>query len=282
MRSGLPEISTTADDDYTPDAGEWAEDKGRRVAYYCAEFATAMKDRWDVRVYIDLFAGAGKVHARETDKVLLGSPLLALAVRHPFDRYIFCEQARGNLRALKSRVTAMHPQAQVSYIEGDVNASTEAILRAMPTPSKGRRVLGFCFADPFKLKNLKFSTIETLATRYMDFLVHVPAMDPTRAWSRYLKPGNHTVDEFLGTSGWRKDWHQANPKPPPDVFLVRAFAKQMNGLDFKYGGLEDAVSVRSTEKNLLLYRLVFFSKHPLGGKFWRQAKKGTSPQMDMF
>lgn len=282
MRSGLPVISTTDDGLETPDAGEWAEDKGRLSAYYCEEFATAMKGRWHERVYIDLFSGAGKVRARETGKVLSGSPLLALGVKHPFDKYVFCEQTPGRLETLKQRVSREYPNARVAYIEGDVNERVEEILRALPAHSPSHKVLGFCFADPFKMQDLKFATILGLSQRFMDFLIHIPVMDPTRAWSFYLKPANHTVDDFLGNHNWRDDWHLESPPPSPDVFVARAFTRRMKEIGFGYGGFDEAVLIRSTEKNLRLYRLVFFSKHPLGGKFWRQATKGTSPQGSLF
>jgi len=282
MPSEPPVIAASDDGHEIPDVGEWAEDKGRLLAYYCEEFATSMKDSWDERVYIDLFAGAGKVRARETGKVLLGSPLLALAVRHPFDRYIFCEQAPERLEALKRRVDDVHRTAQVCYIPGDVNSHTEQILQAMPSYSKSHKVLGFCFADPFNLKNLRFATIKTLATRYMDFLMLIPAMDPQRAWRKYLNPGNHTVDDFLGTPDWRAEWQRENPQPSPSVFVARILDRRMKELGFTHGGFPEAVLVRSTAKNAPLYRLGFFTKHPLGDKFWRQAKKGTSAQGKLF
>jgi len=282
MRSGSPVITTTDDTYETPDAGNWAEDKGGLFAYYCEQFATAMKKRWDARVYIDLFAGAGKVRARETGKVLLGSPLLALAVRYPFDKYIFCERIKQRLEVLKRRVSDMHPTAQVAYVGGDVNECVREILRELPAHSPSYKVLGFCFADPFRMQDLKFATLLDLAQRYMDFLVHIPAMDPMRAWKPYLNPANHTVDDFLGKSDWRDAWHRESSPPRPDVFVARAFTRRMKEIGFNYGGFDDAVLIRSTEKNLPLYRLVFFSKHQLGGRFWRQATKGTLQQGTLF
>jgi len=40
------EIVSTADEYLTPDAGDWAEEKGRLVFYYSNLFATSMKDKW--------------------------------------------------------------------------------------------------------------------------------------------------------------------------------------------------------------------------------------------
>lgn len=282
MGSTGPTISTTADSYETPEVGEWAEEKGGLLAHYCQQFATAMKNRWDERVYIDLFAGAGKVRVRGSNKVLLGSPLLALAVRDPFDKYIFCEKDPGPLQALRNRVSDMHPGAQVTYIPGDVNRHVEQILQAMPPFSKTQKVLGFCLADPYGLKDLKFSTIATLATRFMDFLVNIPAMAPQRAWKPYLNKSNHTVDDFLGTADWRTEWQRMSPRPSLPVFVAQMFDRCMRNLEFAHGGFLETVPVRSTEKRVLLYRLGFFSRNPLGGRFWLQAKKGVSQQRNLF
>ena len=44
----------------TPNVGIWNEKKYKLVQYYAGIFATSMKNKWDCRTYIDLFAGAGR------------------------------------------------------------------------------------------------------------------------------------------------------------------------------------------------------------------------------
>lgn len=85
------------------DVGAWVEEKYRRVGMYCEIFSTGMKGKWDARVYIDLYAGAGRSKIRGTQRSLLGSPLMALSVPDRFDRYIFCESDPEALFALRSR-----------------------------------------------------------------------------------------------------------------------------------------------------------------------------------
>src|SRR3989442_8289062 len=116
----------------------------------------------------------------------------------------------------------------------------------------------------------------------MDFLIHIQAMDPQRAWEHYLDPQNTTVDEFLGTSGWRLEWQRGHPPEGLDAFVARFLDRRMKELGFRYGGIQEAVLVRSTSKNTPLYRLGFFSKNQLGGQFLRQAKKYTSLQGELF
>jgi hypothetical protein len=63
-----------------PSVGRWGEQKYLHVTNYASVFATSMKAKWDCRIYVDLFAGAGRSRIDGTDRIVEGSPLLALAV----------------------------------------------------------------------------------------------------------------------------------------------------------------------------------------------------------
>lgn len=73
------------------EVGPWAERKYRLLATYAGMFATATKNRWPKRVYIDLFSGCGKALIRGTSRIVQASPLLALSVVDPFSLHVFCE-----------------------------------------------------------------------------------------------------------------------------------------------------------------------------------------------
>ncbi|HVP42130.1 MAG TPA: three-Cys-motif partner protein TcmP [Terriglobales bacterium] len=154
----------------TPEVGPWAEDKYRIVSMYSGMFATGMKKKWHARVYIDLYSGAGQVRVKSTPRLLFGSPLLALQVRDPFDKYVFCEEDPTLLKALEARSKRIAPQAATSFIPGSCDERVKDIVAAIPLPSKNQTVLSLCFVDPFHL-GLHFQTLETLAARFTDFLV---------------------------------------------------------------------------------------------------------------
>src|ERR1700722_15527090 len=101
-----------------PEVGRWAEEKHGLVSFYAKLFSTAMKDKWDERVYIELYAGSGYCKVRDTSRTLAGSPIQALTLEHPFDKYIFCEKNSKNLDDLKVRVEKTAPLAKVAYILG--------------------------------------------------------------------------------------------------------------------------------------------------------------------
>ena len=70
------------------EVGAGAEDKYTLVGLYDRLFSTGMKDKWPTRVYIDLYSGPGFVRVRGTNRMMVGSPLPALGVPDPFDKYI--------------------------------------------------------------------------------------------------------------------------------------------------------------------------------------------------
>ena len=51
-----------------PVVGSWAETKYRLLALYDELFSMGMKYKWDQRVYIDLYAGAGYARVKGTKK----------------------------------------------------------------------------------------------------------------------------------------------------------------------------------------------------------------------
>lgn len=280
----LPSQLQFADDGlYTPEIGSWGVHKYKLVHGYSQLFATSMKHKWDCRVYIDLFSGAGYARIKNTPRIVPTSSLLAISIPDKFDTYIFCEENEEAINALEQRVASLDDQAQTKFICGDANRSVDKIFEKMPSYGRGCKVLAFCFVDPFKLKNLHFSTIEKLSKKFMDFLVLIPTnMDAKRNVSYYISPKNKTIDNFTGNAEWRDSWEKVQHEQGFDIFLTNLFGQGMEKLGYFYTGIHDTQLIKSSEKNLALYRLVFFSRNKLGKKFWTDIKKICDPQHKLF
>jgi three-Cys-motif partner protein len=263
-----------------PDVGGWAEDKHRLVSLYSTLFSSGMKEKWDQRVYAELYAGAGYARIRGTSKLVVGSPVRALTLKDPFDRYVFCEEVPEKLEALTSRAKRHAPKAQVEYVEGDCNLRVTKILDAIPTGSKENTVLTLCFADPFDI-SLRFQTIRELANaRYVDFLITLAlGMDANRNYEHYVKEDASKVDEFLGSKSWRQRWAAAQWDAVKFTrFLADEFSKSMATLGYIPPPFYTMKEVRSYEKNLPLYRLALFSRHERAYKFWDEVAKYSTDQ----
>jgi three-Cys-motif partner protein len=87
-----------------PEVGSWAEEKHNVVSFYAKLFSTGMKAKWDSRVYVELYAGSGFAKIKRSTRVTAGSPIRALLLEDPFDKYIFCDRESQNLQALRARV----------------------------------------------------------------------------------------------------------------------------------------------------------------------------------
>jgi three-Cys-motif partner protein len=233
-----------------------------------------MKYKWGRRVYIDLYAGAGYNRVRGTDRILIGSPLLALTVADPFNKYIFCEREGDLLAALRVRAKRHAPEADVAYIPGDCNDEVNRILGEIPTGSKENTVLGLCFVDPFDL-GIKFETLQKMSTRFVDFLCLLALyMDANRNYTRYSSEDSHKVDEFLGTNAWRNDWGEAQKaRIPFPTFLAREFTARMGTLGYIPPPIHKMKEVRSDDNNLPLYHLVLFSRNERAYDFWDEVLK---------
>jgi len=268
----------------TPSAGDWGERKYRLVELYATIFVNAMREKWDSLVYIDLFAGAGRARMSGSAKIIPGSPMVVLGLDRSFDRHIFCDSDPERMAALRQRVGRDFAGARCSFLQGDTNGLVDQILEEMPRHSRSHRVLGFCFSDPYGLLGLHFETIRRLSERFMDHLILIPTgMDANRNMATYLNPENPALDDFLGGTGWRSRWPDAERQGTSvGVFLIEEFARAMEGLRYHLTNPEDTVAVRSLDKNLPLYHLAHFSRHKLGAAFWREARKYSTGQTELF
>ena len=267
------------------DAGSWAETKYRLIALYDKLFSSGMKYKWDKRVYIDLYAGAGIASIKETGQLVYGSPLLALLTDDPFDKYIFCEADEEKLNALEQRTKKLSPNADVTFIRGDCNEHISEILKAIPAASSTCKVLSLCFVDPNDL-GIKFGTIQALSAKFMDFLVLLALnMDANRNYSNYLNPVSSKVAEFLCDDDWRTKWQASQSlvqRPPrfPD-FLAERFAERMKDLKYLQSPRMKEVRLKVGHKNVLLYHLAIFSKNERAYSFWDEVLKYSTDQMGL-
>ena len=263
--------------------GVWARQKYCLLRGYADIFARSMRKAWPNLVYIDLFAGSGYAQVRGESRIMAGSPLLALGAESPFTSHIICEEDTRKLGDLQHRVQRDYPSADVQFVRGDCNAHVEDIIAKIPKHSRQRGVLSFCFVDPYAFSNLAFSTIEALAAdgRKIDFLVLIPSgMDANRNLDRlYSRQEDQRIERFCGVRPeWKERWRSATGTA--DLFVTDLFGESMGRLGYIYEGSHRARLI-SSEKNLPLYRLMLFSREPLGNRFWVQVQK-YAPEQTQF
>jgi three-Cys-motif partner protein len=264
-----------------PEVRRWSETKYRLIGLYDELFATGMKNKWDQRVYVDLYSGAGCSKIMGTSTYLKGSPLIALTVDCPFEKYIFCEHEPELLDALKARVKRLAPSANVAYVLGNCDVEIDQICAEIPKGSAANKVLSLCMVDPFDF-GIKFETIKRLSNFYMDFLVLLAVgMDAGRNYDHYVDGNSTKVDEALGNREWRERWKAVGiRKGDFRTFLAAEFSRSMESLNYLRQTVDRMKLVRSDDKNLPLYYLALFSRHQRAYKFWDDVLKYSTDQID--
>jgi three-Cys-motif partner protein len=260
------------------DLGPWTEDKFDLIRLYCQIFSSAMKNKW-TRVYIDLYAGTGLCRIKGRSQVLLGSPLIALSVDAPFDRYVFCESDPDRFSALKARVERNYQRHDVRLVAGKFEEHIGEVCSLIP-----RKSLALCFVDPFDcdfdIANLK--TISKTASG-VDFLCLLALqMDAKRNIQHYLQPESK-IDRMIGNTTWRTRWNdRSNIHEDFAKFLAMEFASSMSEADYLTTPLHRMRAVTTHDKNVPLYYIAMFSKHPKAFELWNEVLKYRTPQRTLF
>lgn len=151
-------------------------EKARMVSRDLGTVGRAMGNKWFDVHYLELFSGPGYLLDDENMEEVPGSPLEALGIQRPFDRYVFSDSSDVCADALERRIRALRAQGvslpQTQVLEGDANDLTHLERVCSHIDPKA---LVIAYLDPAK-PNLHWRTVEYLANRFrfIDFLINLP------------------------------------------------------------------------------------------------------------
>lgn len=267
------------------ESGPWVAEKLDYLGRYIDVFETSMREKpWRSRNYIDLFAGPGKCYVKESGKVYLGSPLLALTTTYPFTHYFFVDSNPQNIQALRERCEASPSYQNIDFLEGDANVVVHEIVARVHAEdhifmeSKWSS-LNLAFLDPEGLE-LSWDTVAALASlNKMDLIIHYSQMGLNRYMGKACEAEEETIiDRFFGGREWRKIYARFRRKE--ERFLHRAlinhYKQKLQALGYSVRLDEETGHeplIRNAKRRAPLYRLLFASKHPLGSNFWEEVTR---------
>jgi len=250
------DLAVGSDGELVLKVGPWAKDKLFYISRYCYIFNEAMKDKWAIRTYIDLFAGPGICVVEKTKEEISGSPLIALSCKVPFTHYFFNDVQPSVIKSLKTR-TAFLGSATVNYFSRDCNEIVDELVQKLPSSS-----LDFCFIDPTNWQ-INFNSIRKLAEkRRMDLALtfHVGNM------KRVANDPPQELLDFFPDPSWQQEYEKAGKTGRlKGRVLLDAYERGLRNLG--YIGIKDYV-LELNKNNVPLYYLIFASKHPRGSDFW--------------
>lgn len=250
----------------------WAELKLDYMARYIDVFEASMKNKWKTRFFIDLCAGPGKNILDNTNRIILGSLLIALTTRFPFTNYRFIELDHENADALKQRCS-LYSNLDIKIIEGDANKNISKVIDEIPASS-----LNLAFIDP-QGADITWATVERLGrVSKMDLIIYYPELSLKRNMDIWFDASHETkMDAFFGTRDWRivyAKWRN-NPKVSGiHAELIDLYKANLSNLGYKF--IKDGSSINPVIDNTKgghLYRLLFASKNDLGERFWIEVTK---------
>jgi len=244
-------------------SGLWARQKHQHLTYYGKMFATGMKNKFENRVYVELFAGPGRCKFPDGAEDL-GSPLQMMDLE--FTKFIFIEKNLQGAAALEARISRHRAAASTSVYCGDCADAVNEIV--LPTS----RCLALTFVDPTGISHCPFDLIKTLRQRVRtDLLINFPhGMGLKMNQHQYTAHEKSILTRFLGTNSWTK----FIDKKPADFVrgVLDLYKEQLRKLDYLIGTHE--VVIR-TQQSTPIYMLVFASRDPLGVRFWDDTMKGV-------
>jgi three-Cys-motif partner protein len=247
------------------EVGPWTADKLAFLRKYIDLFNHGMKKKWQLRVYIDLFAGPGVNVVRPGGEEIDGSPLVALKSQVPFTHCFFNDLDPHFVAALRTRaqmaMDVRKPGAatSVEFLNCDCNEAAREIARRMPAGC-----LALAFVDPWKWE-LTFNSVASLTRgRRVDLLQTFHTGSIKRSAHRVLRQ----VDNSVGGTDWRNQYQQARRGEKSRVILDY-FERSLAQLGYPRDNVDDRVLMRNS-RNTPMYHIVYASKHPRGKDFWEK------------
>jgi three-Cys-motif partner protein len=230
--------------------------------------------------YVDGFAGAGIAWLRGEDRLVDGSPRIALDVPQPFDHYWFFEQTGWRADRLRA-LTREYPDRRIEVLEGDCNRLIVEHVVPLVRAEYGAR--GFALLDPFT-SNLDWVTVEALArTRAFEVVVNVPTMVLNRGTLHNdlsgLTPTQvERMTRFWGSDEWLDLLYEDRPglwgetrrvktRPTTAERLGRLFKERRLARVFEF--VSDPLVVRNTVGGPI-YCLIFAGPNETGLKIATQ------------
>ena len=192
--------------------GGWTAEKLNILEGYLDAYTTALKNQPFSLMYIDAFAGTGKISVRGNDPdaraFIEGSASRAISIHDkPFDRLIFVESNRRRFNQLsKLREENLFRQIRTE------NADANYFLRSLQVDWSNWR--GVLFLDPFATE-VEWSTIERIASfNALDTWILFPLSAVARLMPTSKNPDDISeqwairLNRIFGDESWRELYHE--------------------------------------------------------------------------
>lgn len=261
--------------------GPWTVEKLSILKGYLGAYTTALKSQPFSLMYVDAFAGNGRINTRNADpnvrSFLKGSARIAVDIAEkPFDKLIFVENDAEKCEEL-NLIKEEHSSRDIEIYQSDAND----FLRSMELDKSGWR--GVLFLDPFATE-VEWRTVRAIANMEMlDTWLLFPVSAISRLLPRSSKPEDISSEwaacltKVYGDTSW-SDLYQPRPpsrqirliplpntdpayaREPGVTGLLDVYKKNLRKL-FGTRLLADSVALTNSN-NATLFELIFCAGNP--------------------
>lgn len=248
--------------------GSWVpENKHRLLVEYLHATRHAWK-QWSSRVFIDPFAGPGRIQVKGESFTRDGGAVLAwwtLADSAPFTKVLIGDVDSERAMACECRLKALG--APAAAIVGPAIKTIPKMIQEVPQGS-----LCMAFLDPYNLEYLSFSIIQELAKLKVDLAINFSTMDLQRNVELEFDPGRARFD---GTApGWREERSVLSAsRPNAKAAFFKYWCDLVRRLGFDHS--REMPTVRNAQGHGI-YRMVFFARHDLPNRIWSEVARGPN------
>ena len=251
--------------------GSWTEQKLGILEKYLDSYTTALKNQNFKLMYIDAFAGSGRVYLKQgaqdykqAQDFIEGSVEIALKIANkPFDKLVFIEKDDKKCRELE-KIRQNNKSREIEIHQRDANTFLREQKR-----EDFQSWRGVLFIDPFATE-VEWKTIEKIAQlEFLDIWILFPTSAISRLLPRSKRPEDvnkkwaKCLNRIFGNERW-KALYQHNFDLFGDEFYTRDLGgvKIMKlykaGLENLYGNrfLNDSRSLKN-KKNVILFEFIF-------------------------
>lgn len=237
------------------------------------EGTRAMRRKFKERVYLDLFCGPGRIEVEGENFTRLGGAPLAWLHSQKGDA-AFTRCITSDLEPQRSEACRRRLEALSAPVLPLCGPAEDVVDKAFSLIPKG--ALCLVFLDPYNLEYLSWNVIKCLSQlSYVDFAVHFSSADLQRnVKNDFAREGAR----FDGVApGWRTNV-DANSfyRGDADEAFFDHWCRLIESLGFK---ISNRLPLIRTERNIRLYHLVFFSRHPSPNRVWSDVAQGINREL---
>jgi three-Cys-motif partner protein len=253
--------------------GSWVPYRKHHLLYEYLHSSRYAWKKWPSRVFIDPFAGPGRIQVAGEAITRDGGAVLAwrtLSNIAPFTQMFVGDIDPLRAAACKERLSTIG--APVTSFVGPAEDTVKLMVAAVPAGS-----LCMAYIDPYNLELLTFSILKELAKlRKVDLAINFSTMDLQRNVELEFDPQRARFD---GTApGWRSrpEVLTANKQNLRLVFF-NYWCELVKNLGFD---LSKEMPLVDNDHGHPIYRMVFFARGSFPTRIWGDVAKG--PNKDLF